>query len=100
MARRRGRSARRSEVSTAEWWAVHHEWAPDDPDGERRSLRHRTDWLSLLGGLLFIGMGIRFIAGPPIDPVTMLAVLLTGLAFAGLVAVIVTTARGSRRARR
>jgi len=100
VARRRGRSARRSEVSTAEWWAVHHEWAPDDPDGERRSLRHRTDWLSLLGGLLFIGMGIRFIAGPPIDPVTMLAVLLTGLAFAGLVAVIVTAARGSRRARR
>lgn len=99
MARRRRRPARRA--GAAAEWAAFHEWGPEwaspgEPRGERRRLRHRTDWLSLLGGLLFIGMGVRFIAGPPADPVTMLAVLLTGLAFAGLVAVIVTAARGRR----
>lgn len=66
---------------------------------ERRSPWHRTDWLALLGGLLFIGIGIRFIAGPPPDPLTMLAVLLVGLAFVGLVAGAVGATRRRRPGR-
>jgi hypothetical protein len=82
-------------------WAAHHEWGPEGAYGgggrDRgpgdQGLRHRTDWMALLGGVLFIGIGIRFIAGPPPDALTMLAVLLVGLAFAGLVALIVTATR-------
>ncbi len=64
-------------------------------DGQRkRRLWHSTDWFALLGGLLFVGIGIRFIAGPSPDPLVMLAVLLVGLAVAGLVAL---TAKATRR---
>ncbi|MEV5413998.1 hypothetical protein AB0K60_34845 [Thermopolyspora sp. NPDC052614] len=67
-------------------------------DGRRpergRGLRHSTDWFALLGGLLFIGIGIHFIAGPRPDPLPMLAVLLVGLAVSGLVAL---TAKAARR---
>lgn len=85
-------------------WTAHHEWGAEgtswsDPDERRREgrgLRHRTDWLALLGGLLFIGIGVRFIAGPSPDPLTMLVVLLAGLAAAGLVALVVGAARGRR----
>ncbi len=61
---------------------------------ERRGLRHSTDWFALLGGLLFVGIGVRFIAGPHPDPLVMLAVLLVGLAVSGLVAL---TAKATRR---
>lgn len=84
-------------------WAAHHEWDPEgthwsgsgsrDRGTDEQGLRHRTDWMALLGGVLFIGIGIRFIAGPPPDALTMLAILLVGLAFAGLVALFVTATR-------
>ncbi len=61
---------------------------------ERPRRVHRTDWLALLCGLLFIGIGIRYVTGPSPDPVIMMPVLLVGLGFAGFVAVI---ARAIRR---
>lgn len=76
-------------------WATHHEWGPERtpaPEREPR-LRHATDWFALLGGLLFVGIGVRFIIGPRPDPLTMLAVLLVGLAVAGLVALTVKATR-------
>lgn len=60
---------------------------------EKPRQRHRTDWFALLGGLLFVGIGIRFIAGPRPEPLIMLGVLLVGLAVAGLVALTVKAVR-------
>jgi hypothetical protein len=59
----------------------------------RRKRSHPTDWLSLLCGLLFLGIGIRYVSGPLPDPLIMLPILLVGLGFAGLVAVIARAAR-------
>jgi hypothetical protein len=71
---------------------------PDDPRarpaprGESR-LRHGTDWLALLSGLLFIGIGIRFLGGPAPDPLVILPILLVGLGLAGFLAIIAKAVR-------
>ena len=66
---------------------------PEPRPVSRRKRSHRTDWLSLLCGLLFLGIGIRYVAGPLPDSMIMLPILIVGLGFAGLVAVIAKAAR-------
>ncbi|MEU9890204.1 hypothetical protein [Sphaerisporangium sp. NPDC051011] len=56
-------------------------------------MRHKTDWLSLLCGLLFVGVGIRYLSGPPPDMLLMALILLVGLGFAGFVAIIAKAVR-------
>lgn len=56
-------------------------------------MRHRTDWLALLCGLLFIGIGAAFISDPAQDPLIMGPVLIVGLGFAGFVAIIAKAVR-------
>ncbi|MBO3747073.1 hypothetical protein J5X84_13430 [Streptosporangiaceae bacterium NEAU-GS5] len=63
------------------------------PERQRPKRSHPTDWLSLLCGLLFIGIGIRYVTAPTPDALVMLPILLVGLGFAGLVAVIAKAAR-------
>ena len=66
---------------------------PESEPAVRRR-RHRTDWMALLSGLLFIGSGIVFISLPSVEPLVMLPLLLGGLGMAGLVAIF---ARAIRR---
>ncbi|WP_067174986.1 hypothetical protein [Microtetraspora niveoalba] len=63
-------------------------------DPERRTrLTHPTDWLALLGGLLFIGIGVRYMIGPTPDALMMLLVLIVGLGFSAFVAIIASAVR-------
>lgn len=50
--------------------------------------RHRTDWMALLSGLLFIAMGVAFMSGELNDSLVSVPLLLSGLGLAGFVAVI------------
>ncbi|MER5422433.1 hypothetical protein [Streptosporangium roseum] len=58
-----------------------------------RGRRHRTDWMALLSGMLFIAVGTVFISRPDIEPAIMIPVVLGGLGFAGLVAILVRAVR-------
>ncbi|MET8142870.1 hypothetical protein ABZU32_21410 [Sphaerisporangium sp. NPDC005288] len=51
-------------------------------------MRHRTDWLSLLAGLLFVGVGIRFVIAPVPDVMVMAPIVIFGLGLAGFVGVL------------
>ncbi|SDH50379.1 hypothetical protein SAMN05421505_11728 [Sinosporangium album] len=72
------------------------EGAPTEGRRERR-MRHRTDWMALLSGLLFISMGVAYITGSATDAYQMVPVLVAGLGFAGLVAIIARVVRGPDR---
>ncbi|MFC6080695.1 hypothetical protein [Sphaerisporangium aureirubrum] len=67
------------------------------PDGapvkKERRYWHRTDWLSLFSGLLFVGIGVRYLVEPAPDALTMLLSLVFGLGFAGFFAVIARVSR-------
>jgi uncharacterized membrane protein HdeD (DUF308 family) len=54
---------------------------------------HRTDWMALLSGVLFVTVGILFITVPDLGPVIMLPVVLGGLAFAGFITIIARSIR-------
>ncbi|GII29526.1 hypothetical protein [Planotetraspora mira] len=54
---------------------------------------HRTDWMALLCGLLFIGVGITYMAAPAADAVVMTPVVVGGLGFAAFVAIIAKAIR-------
>ncbi|MFJ2030311.1 hypothetical protein [Streptosporangium sp. NPDC087985] len=54
---------------------------------------HRTDWMALLSGLLFVGVGIVFVLRPAVESLIMIPVLLGGLGLAGLVAILARVAR-------
>ncbi|GAA3444153.1 hypothetical protein [Planomonospora venezuelensis] len=58
-----------------------------------RSRWHRTDWMALLSGALFVTAGILFITVPELGPAIMLPIVLGGLAFAGFVAIIARSIR-------
>ena len=60
---------------------------------ERPRHAHRTDWMALLCGLLFIGIGVRYLTGRSPDPVIMAPVLVGGLGFAAFVAILVKAIR-------
>ncbi|GIH72086.1 hypothetical protein [Sphaerimonospora thailandensis] len=66
---------------------------PPDRKVERLRRVHRTDWMALLSGLLFIGVGIRYLIGPAPDPVIMIPVLIGGLGFAAFVAILAKALR-------
>ncbi|WP_440073328.1 hypothetical protein [Streptosporangium sp. OZ121] len=66
---------------------------PDLEGTERRRRVHRTDWMALLSGVVFIAAGIVFISEPSVQPLVMLMVLVSGLGFAGLVAILAKAIR-------
>lgn len=55
---------------------------------------HKTDWMALLSGVLFIVLGILLVARVVTDPLVVIGVMVLGLAFAGLVAIIARAVRG------
>ncbi|MET8861352.1 hypothetical protein ABZW11_00205 [Nonomuraea sp. NPDC004580] len=61
---------------------------------ERPRRLHRTDWMALLSGVLFIVLGILTVTRAITDPLVLVGVLVLGLAFAGLVAIIARVFRG------
>ncbi|MCC5581434.1 MULTISPECIES: hypothetical protein [Microtetraspora] len=63
-----------------------------DPERRPRQI-HRTDWLALLCGLLFVGVGIRYLIPPTPDPVSILLILVIGLGFSAFVAIIAKAVR-------
>ncbi|GAA4528154.1 MULTISPECIES: hypothetical protein [Nonomuraea] len=65
---------------------------PRDVDRPRRL--HRTDWMALLSGTLFVVLGILIMTRSITDPLVLLPVLVTGLGFAGLVAILARVIRG------
>ncbi|MBO4270477.1 hypothetical protein [Microbispora triticiradicis] len=64
-----------------------------DPRAGRPRRVHRTSWMCLLSGLLFIGMGIRYLTGPDPDAVVMAPLLVGGLGFAAFVAILAKAIR-------
>ncbi|GAT66519.1 hypothetical protein HS048_08530 [Planomonospora sp. ID91781] len=67
---------------------------PEPGSGADRPGRwHRTDWMALLSGLLFLTVGILYLSVPSLHPGVMLPVVLGGLACAGFVAVIARAVR-------
>ena len=62
-------------------------------DRTNRGRLHRTDWMAMLSGLLFIAVGIVFINQPTVESLVMLPIILCGLGFAGLVAILVRAIR-------
>ncbi|MEV1166799.1 hypothetical protein [Nonomuraea sp. NPDC049784] len=59
-----------------------------------RGRLHRTDWMALLSGVLFIVLGILTVTHAITDWLVLIGVLVLGLAFAGLVAIIARVFRG------
>ncbi|MFI0417817.1 hypothetical protein C1I98_28675 [Spongiactinospora gelatinilytica] len=63
-------------------------------DQEPRPRRtHRTDWMALLSGLLFLMLGIGFVSGRLTDPFVAVPLLVAGLGLAGFVSVIARVIR-------
>ncbi|SDH87194.1 hypothetical protein [Nonomuraea jiangxiensis] len=63
-------------------------------DVERARRLHRTDWMALLSGVLFIVLGILVVTRAITDWLVLGGVTVLGLAFAGLVAIIARAVRG------
>ncbi|WP_049566703.1 hypothetical protein [Nonomuraea sp. SBT364] len=63
-------------------------------DLDRPRRLHRTDWMALLSGSLFVVLGILILTGSITDPLVLLPVMVVGLAFAGLVAIVARVVRG------
>ncbi|MBB6350539.1 hypothetical protein ACWGH8_12350 [Nonomuraea muscovyensis] len=70
----------------------HHGAPGAAPDRRRRT--HRTDWMALLSGLLFVVLGILVLTRSITDPLVLSGLVVMGLGFAGLVAVIARVVRG------
>ncbi|MFE3447590.1 hypothetical protein ACFXJ8_01535 [Nonomuraea sp. NPDC059194] len=68
---------------------VTHQQAP------RQRLLHRTDWMALLSGLLFVVVGILLVTGVIDDFVLLLSLLIGGLGLAGVVAIVARSIRRS-----
>ncbi|MEU7741563.1 hypothetical protein [Nonomuraea sp. NPDC049158] len=65
---------------------------PREVDKPRRV--HRTDWMALLSGMLFVVLGILILTREITDPLVLVSLVIIGLGFAGLVAVIARVIRG------
>jgi len=63
-------------------------------DVERVRQLHRTDWMALLSGVLFVVLGILVVSGVVKDALAMIGLTVVGLAFAGMVAIIARVVRG------
>ncbi|MER6943501.1 hypothetical protein ABT294_05690 [Nonomuraea sp. NPDC000554] len=55
---------------------------------------HRTDWMAFLSGALFVVLGILILTGALKDPLVLVALVVVGLGFAGLVAIVARVIRG------
>ncbi|GAA0926601.1 hypothetical protein [Nonomuraea longicatena] len=55
---------------------------------------HKTDWMALLSGLLFLVLGILLLTDSITDPAVLAALVVLGLGFSGLVAVVARITRG------
>jgi uncharacterized membrane protein HdeD (DUF308 family) len=62
-------------------------------DRTNRGRLHRTDWMAMLSGMLFIAVGIVFVSRSAVESLVMLPIILCGLGFAGLVAILVRAIR-------
>jgi uncharacterized membrane protein HdeD (DUF308 family) len=60
---------------------------------ERPRRLHRTDWMALLSGVLFVVLGILVVTRAITDWLVLAGVMMLGLAFAGLVAIIARAVR-------
>ncbi|MGN9836618.1 hypothetical protein ACTMTI_00715 [Nonomuraea sp. H19] len=60
---------------------------------ERPRQLHKTDWMALLSGMLFVVLGILLVTGAIRDWLVLISVMVLGLAFAGLVAIIAKAVR-------
>jgi len=65
---------------------------PRDLDRPRRL--HRTDWMALLSGVLFIVLGILILTDSITDALVLFPVMVAGLGLAGLVAIAARMIRG------
>ncbi|MET9337260.1 hypothetical protein [Nonomuraea sp. NPDC003804] len=63
------------------------------PQPSRQPLLHRTDWMALLSGILFVVLGILLVTGVIRDFVLLLALLFGCLGLAGVVAVVARSVR-------
>ncbi|GII53129.1 hypothetical protein Pth03_15180 [Planotetraspora thailandica] len=66
--------------------------APPDAAGRPRRV-HRTDWMALLCGLLFTGVGVTYLTGAAPNAVIMAPLLVGGLGFAAFVAIVAKAIR-------
>ncbi|MFI6505311.1 hypothetical protein [Nonomuraea typhae] len=64
---------------------------PREVDKPRRL--HRTDWMALLSGLLFLVLGILLATESITEPAILVSLTVVGLGFAGLVAVVAKVTR-------
>ncbi|GGO74249.1 hypothetical protein [Nonomuraea cavernae] len=64
------------------------------PDVDRPRRLHRTDWMALLSGVLFVVLGILIMTRAITDPLVLVSLLVVGLGFAGLVAIVARVLRG------
>ncbi|MDR8408690.1 hypothetical protein [Nonomuraea sp. 3-1Str] len=55
---------------------------------------HRTDWMALLSGMLFVALGVLVLTGSLKDPLALVGLVVVGLGFSGLVAVVARVVRG------
>ncbi|RVX47222.1 hypothetical protein EDD27_10145 [Nonomuraea polychroma] len=67
---------------------------PREGEVERPRRLHRTDWMALLSGVLFVVLGILIVTRAIRDPLVLIGVMVLGLAFAGLVAIVARAVRG------
>lgn len=65
---------------------------PRDLDRPRRL--HRTDWMALLSGVLFIVLGILILTDSITDALVLFPVMVAGLGLAGLVSIAARMIRG------
>ncbi|MEV0591970.1 hypothetical protein [Nonomuraea cavernae] len=63
-------------------------------DVDRPRRLHRTDWMALLSGVLFVVLGILIMTRAITDPLVLVSLLVVGLGFAGLVAIVARVIRG------
>ncbi|MFI7113575.1 hypothetical protein ACIBK9_45175 [Nonomuraea sp. NPDC050227] len=63
-------------------------------DVERVRRVHRTDWMALLSGTLFVVLGILVVTRVLTDALILVGLTVVGLAFAGVVAIIARVVRG------
>ncbi|MER6577988.1 hypothetical protein [Nonomuraea sp. NPDC001023] len=63
-------------------------------DVERVRRLHRTDWMALLSGTLFVVLGILVVTRVLTDALVVVGLTVVGLAFAGVVAIIARVVRG------
>ncbi|NRQ34913.1 hypothetical protein HII36_24225 [Nonomuraea sp. NN258] len=54
---------------------------------ERPRRLHRTDWMALLSGVLFVVLGILILTRSITDALVLIPVTVVGLGFAGLVSI-------------